>query len=334
MDLGTFIQKRRPDWLKMEQMLDFAQGSGLAGFTDEEAIEFGRLYRAIASDLNQAQTFVNGGDVVAYLNQLVARGYMTCYGGRKPISWGRLAATAFFDYARALREFALYWLAAAALFFVGAAIGIGLLYLDPAFIEVVIPAGFPVIQPDAEESDSIDREELSAMTGLYFGNNVRVTLLVYALGLTFGVGTCWLVFNEGLRFGGLLAVFMQAGQLVKFCAEILPHGVLELPAIFIGAGGGLILARAMIVARPWSRLEELAIRGRESLRLVWGIVPLLAAAAVLEAWVARIPNWYITDYLKLAIAAIVGSAFLAYIIVVGARGRDDGIRPFAARQEA
>src|SRR5689334_23903000 len=88
MNLATFIQERRPEWRKLEETLELVEGSGLGALDDEQAVEFGRLYRRAASDLNQAQTFVSGDATVRYLNDLVARAYLAIYGKTKPDPWG------------------------------------------------------------------------------------------------------------------------------------------------------------------------------------------------------------------------------------------------------
>ena len=79
MNLTTFITKRRSDWRRLEDALRRVEGSGLGSLDEEQATEFGRLYRRAASDLNQAQTFVSGDAIVQYLNGLVARCYLMIY---------------------------------------------------------------------------------------------------------------------------------------------------------------------------------------------------------------------------------------------------------------
>src|SRR6516162_4618403 len=79
MDLADFIQQRRPQWRQLEAILQRVEGSGLSALDEDQAIEFGRLYRRAASDLNQAQTFVSGDATVQYLNDLVARCYLVIY---------------------------------------------------------------------------------------------------------------------------------------------------------------------------------------------------------------------------------------------------------------
>src|SRR5262245_58069107 len=88
MELAAFIENRRPLWRQLETVLEHVEGSGLRTLDEAQAVEFGRLYRCAASDLNQAQTFVSGDAVVGYLNDLVARCYLVIYGKTKPEFWG------------------------------------------------------------------------------------------------------------------------------------------------------------------------------------------------------------------------------------------------------
>jgi uncharacterized membrane protein SpoIIM required for sporulation len=264
MTLTTFITKRRSEWRQLEDVLSRVEGSGLSSLDEEQATEFGRLYRRAASDLNQAQTFVSGDTTVQYLNDLVARCYLMIY--TKP------------------------------------------------------PGGSPTIQPSEEGQDltpAASTGELAAFSSLLFRNNMSVSLTAFALGITFGIGTAWLLWYNGILMGVLAAVFLQAGQLRAFLTGVLPHGVLELPAILIAGGAGFLLAQGMIQARPWPRLQELARAGKEALLLLAGCFPLLVVAAVLEAVVARAPDRYLASGFKLAVAALFGLLFVIYVFLLG-----------------
>jgi uncharacterized membrane protein SpoIIM required for sporulation len=122
------------------------------------------------------------------------------------------------------------------------------------------------------------------------------------------------MFSNGVLMGALAAVFAEAGQLTAFATGVLPHGVLEIPACLIGGAAGFVLARGMIHARPWPRLEELAKSGKEALLLVAGCFPLMAVAAILEAGVARAPDWFLGSGLKLAVAGIVSGLAGAVVL--------------------
>jgi uncharacterized membrane protein SpoIIM required for sporulation len=323
MDLSTFLEQRRPDWKRLEAVLDQVEGSGLATLNDEEAEEFGQLYRRAASDLNQAQTFASGDATVGYLNNLVARAYLVIYGKNRPDPWGLLSRLVL-GYPAVFRRYWPHFLLATLLFVAGCVFGFLASSFDgPLARSFLLPAGMSTIQPRGEgELDPTplqSTDELTAFSGFLFTHNLQVSLIVFALGLTLGIGTVWLLFTNGVMTGVLAAVFVEAGQLRPFLTGILPHGVLEIPACLIAGAAGLLLAQGQWQARPWPRLEELARCGKEALWLVWGCVPLLAVAAVLEAGVARAPDWFLSSGVKLAVAGTFGLLFVAYLLLPGWR---------------
>jgi Stage II sporulation protein M len=108
------------------------------------------------------------------------------------------------------------------------------------------------IQPNQEQG-ALSTGQLVGFSGLLFRHNVSVTLVAFGLGLTFGLGTAWLMFENGVLIGVLAAVFVDAGDTLGFCTGILPHGVLEIPAALLGGAGGFVLAEAMLKARAWPR---------------------------------------------------------------------------------
>jgi uncharacterized membrane protein SpoIIM required for sporulation len=323
MDLGTFLSKGRPSWKQLEELLAQAEGSGLASLDDEQAVELGRLYRRAASDLNQAQTFVSGDATQRYLNDLVGRAYAAIYGKSKADPWGVLRHFAH-DYPAVFRRCLPQFLFAALLFVLGAAFGyLASLYDREAARQYLLPTEMSTVQPreqgEEEARPTQTTGELAAFSSFLFANNVRVSLIAFALGITFGIGSAWLMFYNGLLMGALAAVFAEAGQLMTFGTDVLPHGVLEIPAAIIGGAAGFVLAGALIRARPWPRSQELARAGKESLLLVSGCVPLLAVAAVLEAGVARAPDWFIARGVKLAVAGVFALLFWAWVLLPGWR---------------
>ena len=320
MDLSTFLHQRRPRWRELESILQRVEGSGLAALSDEQAVEFGRLYRLTASDLNQAQTFVSGDSTVQYLNDLVARCYLVIY-GREPADWRGLVRFFVTGYPAVFRRNLPALLLATALFTAGTLFGwLASTYDSQLARTFLLPSDFPMIQPEdgeTEEQRAMSAGQLAEFSSHLFANNVSVSLFAFGLGMTFGVGTAWLLWHNGIIMGALAAVFIEAGQFTTFATGILPHGVVEIPAILIGGAGGFLLAQAMLRARPWPRREELANAGKEALFLVSGVVPLLAAAALLEAVVARAPDRYLGAGLKLATAGVVALGFATYVLVVG-----------------
>jgi uncharacterized membrane protein SpoIIM required for sporulation len=318
MDLATFLERRRPQWRQLEAVLQRVEGSGLGALDEAQAVEFGRLYRSAASDLNQAQTFVSGDATVQYLNDLVARCYVVVYTKTRLDLWA-VVLYLVQGYPRIFRRYLGHFLLAAAIVAVGAVFGYLVSYFDPqvgrAFL---LPRNAGMIQP-GQEGPALSVGQLAGFSALLFRHNVSVTLVVFVLGISFGIGTAWLLFENGVLMGVLGAVFVRAGEFTAFCTGILPHGVLEIPAMLIGGAAGFVLAQGLIRARPWPRLEELARTGREAIWLVGGCVPLLIGAAFVEAVIARAPNAYINSGLKLAVACVLGLAFFVYVMLLGWR---------------
>jgi len=319
MDLSSFLEQHRPDWRRLEALLERVEGSGLGSLDEDEAVDFGRLYRRAASDLNQAQTFVSGDATVRYLNDLVARSYLSIYGKTRVYPWGAVIYLCR-DYPVVFRRHLRALLLATALFLAGAVFGwLASTYDAETARSYLLPAGMSMVQPrgegEEEQRPLASSGELAAFSSHLFTNNLSVSLVVFALGMTLGVGTAWLLFTNGILIGVLGAVFVEAGQLRTFATDILPHGVLEIPAVLIAGAAGFLLAEGLIHARPWPRLEELARCGKEALLLVSGCVPLLLAAAVLEAGVARAPDWFLASGLKLAVAGVFGLLFVIYLLL-------------------
>jgi uncharacterized membrane protein SpoIIM required for sporulation len=320
MDLSAFLQKRRPQWRELETILQRVEGSGLESLEDEQAVRFGVLYRSAASDLNQAQTFVSGDATVQYLNDLVARCYLAIY-GRTRTDWQRLALYFLWEYPKVFRRYFGYTLLAITICMAGAVFGFFACYFDPAAAAFLRPADFPMIEPTEEGEDQAARVqttgELQAFSSFLFTHNTQVCLVAFALGITYGIGTAWLMWTTGIMMGEGAATFLAANQFTSYCTGILPHGVLEIPAIWIAGGAGFMLAHAMIRARPWPRLEELARTGKQALFLLAGCIPLMAVAGMLEAGVARAPDWFLSSGLKLAVAGVFGLLFVAYVLLLG-----------------
>jgi uncharacterized membrane protein SpoIIM required for sporulation len=316
MDLTTFLHQRRPDWRKLEQVLERVEGSGLAALDDDEAVEFGQLYRRAASDLNQAQTFPSGDATVQYLNDLVARCYLVIYARTKADPWA-VVRHLFWGFPAMFRRYIGQVLLSTALVAAGAVFGFLVAYFDVPSRSFLLPEDMPTIQPDQPNMELQTSGEFAGFSAFLLTHNITVTLVAFALGIVFGVGSAWLMFYNGIMLGALGAVFVEAGQGLAFATGVLPHGVLEIPAMILGGAAGFVLAQGVIQVKPWPRMEELARRGKEALLLVSGCFPLLIVAGILEAGVARAPEWFLASGIKLAVAGVFAVVFLIYTLLLG-----------------
>ena len=139
---------------------------------------------------------------------------------------------------------------------------------------------------------------------------MRVCLLGWGLGLTFGVGTVWLLFYNGLLLGAISSACLRAGMLRALAEFVVGHGSLELPAIWISGGAGLLLAQALLFPGQFRRGMELRLKARQSVEVMVGLIPVLLIAAIVEAFIS--PSG-IPGYAKMCLGAALACGLVAYI---------------------
>jgi uncharacterized membrane protein SpoIIM required for sporulation/uncharacterized RDD family membrane protein YckC len=321
-------------WRDFATMLTVAQHRGLGSMSEAEVSAFVARYRELAGDLARLQTASKGREIdsVFYLSRLVAGGHNLLYRER------RLTATAAWEYLtivvpRELRRSALAIGIAALLLFGPTAISWVAVVRDPDIASQFLPqamldrASDGVERARKHEGYIPDFGELRpvAATGI-MTNNINVTYLAFAGGILAGLGTvAALVFN-GIQFGGVLGLYQHYGILPLILAFVAPHGVLELSAISIAGGGGLLVASALLLPGAMTRREALVIRGRRAIRLIAASTLLLVIAGTLEGFVSPIPWWSLNQ--KLLISGLTALALALYVNLD--RGReitDSGRQP-------
>jgi len=106
------------------------------------------------------------------------------------------------------------------------------------------------------------------------------------------------------------------GRLGLFFGLILPHGLLELTAVFVAAGAGLRLFWAWIDPGPLPRGRALAVEGRSMITVALGLVAVLLVSGVIEAFVtpSPLPTWA-----RIGIGLVAWLAFGAYVGWFGRR---------------
>ena len=132
----------------------------------------------------------------------------------------------------------------------------------------------------------------------------------FASGITAGIGTLYMLFFNGMMIGVIGTACATYGMSVALWSFVSPHGVLELPAIFIAGGAGLRLAQALLFPGALSRRDSLAVGGTEAVRLLVGVIPMLIVAGTIEAFFSPSST---PAPLKFAAAAVIFTLLLAYL---------------------
>jgi uncharacterized membrane protein SpoIIM required for sporulation len=112
------------------------------------------------------------------------------------------------------------------------------------------------------------------------------------------------------------------GKAVEFFTLILPHGMLELSAVFLAAAAGLRMGWAVIDPGQRPRIQALAEEGRATVTIALGLIVVLAASGAIEAFVT--PS-SLAPWARIGIGAVVEIGFIAYIVAAGRRARRLGL---------
>ena len=151
-----------------------------------------------------------------------------------------------------------------------------------------------------------------------FTNNIRVGITAFALGITFGAGTVYVLAKNGMLLGALSAVAVNAGTSFTYWSLILPHGVPELFCIFVCGAAGLVIARSMIFPGINSRRRSFSEGGKKALMMLLGTIPLFILAGLTEGYFTPLP----IDPLFKYMVALVWLVVLLLYIFVGKEKKD------------
>ena len=312
MDIDRFIATGTPVWDRLDELTTRAT-RGVRQLPATELDELVRLYQRAATHLSYARTYYRDPALVGRLTGLVGRAGSVVYGTRPRTlrAVGRFFTTTFPAALWHARRFSLISFALFAVPFLVVALWIG---NSPAALDATMP-------PAAREAYVNERfeayyasEEASQFASTVFTNNARVGFLAFALGPFGCLGSAFVLLSNGALVGQAAGLFAAVGQAPRFWGLILPHGLLELTAVWVAGGSGLALGWALISPGDRTRARALTEEGRRAVVIVLGLVAVFAVAGLIEGFVTGQP-W--PTWLRVGIGVTAEAAFLAYTVVLG-----------------
>jgi uncharacterized membrane protein SpoIIM required for sporulation len=310
-DLQRFVATERPHWAELEKFLDRMEAAPGRKLALEELSRFHHLYERTAADLAKITTFSAEPETRRYLESLVARAYGEIHEtrGRRtrlaPLQW--FFQTLPQTFRAHLRAFYL----TLAITLAGCAFGGLALLFDPESRHVTMAFGHDLLTPEErvrqEESATTDRlsGQKTTFSAYLMTHNTRVSIFTMALGMTWGVGTVIMLFYNGVIMGAIGVDYVVAGQTKFLFGWLLPHGVIEIPAILIAGQAGLVLAHALI---GWGKRTPLTARlravSRDVATLIFGVGLMLIWAGFIEAFLSQYHEPIIPYEAKIAFGLI------------------------------
>ncbi|HLA08768.1 MAG TPA: stage II sporulation protein M [Anaerolineales bacterium] len=316
MRVDEFYQSRKGDWESLSHLLDESR-KDFKSLSEGQVRDLARLYRAATSDLALAQRDFPRNEITAYLNQLVARAHAVVYRS-EPLALKRIWRFALTGFPRLFRETRVFTFVAA-LFFILPAIASGFgTYLNPSLATSLLPPEAHRLISIVEDKElwiDIPVEERPYASSFIMTNNIRVSFLAFASGLTAGLMTLWVLFFNGLMIGTLTGLTAFHGIGFELWTFVIGHGVIELSVIFMAGGSGLMLGWAILRPGLLRRRDSLAQAARKAVYLLLGAVPWLVVAGTIEGFIS--PSETIAIPVKWTLGIISGILLYSYLLLAG-----------------
>ena len=333
------VATNAPRWTAFASTLKLAQGGGLSTLGEEGVRRFVQDYREMTADLARLRSATRGQDSpdLFYLNRLVAGAHSVLY-RRRSFTLRRLVTMLFADVPAEVRASWRPIAIAATLLFGPMAIASRAVITHPSVAETLLPPAMLAraakgVEDAKRGKGYIDDPEVyrPMMASQIATNNVQVTFVAFAGGMTAGLLTCWALVMNGVSIGAALGLYVSKGIGSLIFSFIAPHGVLELTAIVFAGAAGLLLASGMLLPGPRTRRAALVQRGGRAFRLLAGAVFLLLFAGTIEGFVS--PNATLSLQTKLAVSATSAVMLAIYVFYRGpaARHRYSAPRALSSR---
>ncbi|MET7637600.1 stage II sporulation protein M [Streptomyces sp. NPDC005438] len=317
MDLDVFVTAHRGEWDRLDSLLRKRRR-----LSECEVDELIALYQRTTTHLSQVRSRAPDPALVAHLTSLVARGRSAVTAPRTA-GWrdaGRFLTAGF----PAAVYRARHWWVPTALVsvVVSALLGWWIGASPQVRASIAAPDALrEMTRPGGQYESYYSSNPAASFAAQVWTNNAQAVAICLVFGVFLGVPVLWVLFQNLVNLGVGLGLMQSAGRLDVFLGLILPHGLLELTAVFVAAGTGLRLGWTVIDPGYRSRRAALAEEGRAALGMAMGLALVLFVSGVIEAFVT--PSGLPTGA-RIGIGVLAEGLFLAYVFLLGKRAVREG----------
>jgi uncharacterized membrane protein SpoIIM required for sporulation len=316
MDIDAFVAAHQGEWDRLDQLV--RRRSRLTGAEVDELVV---LYQRATTHLSMVRTSSPDPALIGRLTSTVsrARGVVTSAPASPSAALARFVLVAFPLAAWRTR----WWTLAVAVSFTAVAAAIGAWVAGDPGVQAAIASPEEIRQlVEVDFEAYYSSEPAGSFAARVWTNNAWIAALSLVFGGLLGLPVLWVMLQNALNVGISGGLMASADRLDLFFGLILPHGLLELTAVFVAAGAGLRLGWTIIDPGPRLRGTALGEEGRATFTLAIGLLVTLLVSGVVEAFVT--PSGLPTA-VRIGIGVTVLGAFLAYVGVLGARAERLGL---------
>lgn len=286
----AFIKQNKEKWLSFEQAIfnnDFKDSDELAS-----------QYIHLINDLSYAQTYYPKSKVIIYLNQLAAKAFQKIYKTKRDDS-NRLVSFWKTEVPLIVHQYRKYIYIAFAIFTLFTAIGAMSAANDGEFVRSILGDEYVNMTiENIENGNPVAVYKSGSNWGSFIGitiNNLRVGIISFVLGVFGGIGTVYILFKNCIMLGSFQYFFYDKGVFWESVRGIWIHGSMEIFAIVIEAGAGLILGASILFPGTYSRYKSFKQGAKTGIKILISTFPFTFFAGFLEGFITRysniMPNW-------------------------------------------
>jgi uncharacterized membrane protein SpoIIM required for sporulation len=315
MDVDAFVVAHRDTWDRLERLVKDRRR--LTGVEIDELVD---LYQRVSTHLSMLRSESSDSALVGRLSSLVARARAAVTGAHAPL-WSEFVR--FFTVAFPVVAYRAWrwWLATAIVFFAVASV-IAMWVMGSPEVQSTIgtPSEIDKLVNHDFASYYSDHPAL-AFAWLVWVNNALVAAKCIAFSVLLGVPIPFVLFSNAANLGVVAGLMLQAGKGDIMLGLLIPHGLLEMTAVFLAAAVGMRLGWSVISPGDRPRGQVLAEQGRAVVAVAVGLAVVLFISALIEAMITPSP---LPTFARIGIGILAEAGFLTYIVYFGRRAARAG----------
>jgi uncharacterized membrane protein SpoIIM required for sporulation len=314
-DVDAFVLAHRPTWERLEQLLK--RRRRLTGAEVDELVD---LYQRVSTHLSMVRSASGDSMLVGRLSGLVARARSAVTGAQAPL-WRDFVRFWTVSFPVVTYQAWRWWLGTAIAFFVVVA-AIGLWVSGNPEVQSTIGTPSEISQLVNNDFASYYSENPAGSFALQvWVNNSWVSAQCIAFSILLGIPIPYILFQNAANLGVMAGLMFDAGKADIFFGLLIPHGLLELTAVFLAGAAGMRLGWSVVSPGDRPRGQVLAERGRAVISVAGGLVVVLLVSGLIEALVT--PS-SLPTFVRIAVGVAAEIGFLAYIVHFGRRAAKAG----------
>lgn len=316
MDVDAFVAAHQPEWDRLDKL---ARRRGrLSG---DEIDELVSTYQRATTHLSELRSAGHDPALTARLSSRITRARAAISGAHTP-AWRSVGAFVLVSFPAMAYRVRWWWLATCVVSLVVAVVSGWWIARTPAVQASLLPRSAVASLVNHQFRDYYSQAAPSAFAFKVWTNNVLVAAQALIAGVLLGVPTLLVLLANAFNLGVDGGLMIGHGKATEFFTLLLPHGMLELTAVFLAAAAGLRLGWSIIDPGPRPRSRALAEEGRATVTIAIGMIVVLLVSGAIEGFVtpSHLPSWA-----RILIGACAEAAFLAYALGLGRRAVRHGL---------